>query len=99
MFQVEFDGEVITIDPASLVPEEWSQVALELGGFALRTGIEPDVEVKAAAVALVVLRRHPSRAGLSFSALVVAEDVTPAPSPFDGLPPEQQLRLLAEMGA
>lgn len=91
MFDIEFQGEQFTIDPDSLVADEWVQVAFELGAFAMRTGIEPDVEVKAAAVALIVLRRHPARAALAFAALVAAPDVERAPSPLDGMTVEQQL--------
>jgi len=97
VFDIEFNGTTHTVDPDSLVAEEWRQVALELGAFAMRTGIEPDVEVKAAAVALLVLRRLPSYSDLPFVAVVAADEVEAAPSPFDGLPLEQQIRLLAGM--
>lgn len=98
MFDIEFNGEAHTIDPGSLVADEWQQVALELGAFALSTGVEPDVEVKAAAVALVVLRRLPAHAGLPFSALVEAPSLHEQPL-FVDLSPAQQLHLLVGMSA
>ena len=91
MFEIEFRDGRYPVDPDTLVTDEWTQVALELAEFAMRTGIEPDTDVKAAAVALIVLRRLPRFADLAFSALVDAPDVERAPSPIDGMTPEQQL--------
>ena len=91
MFDIEFRGALHTVDPVSLVVDEWTQVAVELGAFAMRTGIEPDVEVKAAAVALIVLRRDPRYGALPFAELVDAPDVVRVSSPFDTMTLEQQL--------
>lgn len=97
MFEIEFEGQVVTVDPESLVREEWGQVALELGAFAMHAGVDPDDEVKAAAVALIVLRRRPQFAAVPFSAFVTAPPVETRRSLVEDLPLEQQLDLLQRM--
>ena len=94
MFQIDFRNDLYAVDPDSLVHDEWNQVAIELGTFAMRTGIEPDLEVKAAAVALIVVRRDPRFGSLPFSEFVEAPDVQRERSAFDDLTVEQQIAVL-----
>ena len=67
--------------------------------FAMRTGVDPDVEVKSAAVALIVLRRLPQFGALPFSELVDAPDAVRQPSPLDDMTLEQQVEFMSRMAA
>lgn len=100
--RVGVDGRVgthgpvsVTVDVESLVADEWALVAASLADYAMATGVEPDVEVKAAAVALQVIRRDPTLAGVAFGDLVQINEYRPGWSSdtLAGLDGAQRLEL------
>ena len=99
--RVGVDGRVgthgpatVAVDVESLVADEWAMVAVELAGYAVAAGVEPDVEVKAAAVALQVIRRDPTLADVTFGDLVRIENPrSDGEAALASLDAEQQLRI------
>lgn len=57
--EVEFDGEILSIDLDGFVPDELSEIAMTLAEYAFHYQADPTMEIKAAAVALQAIRRNP----------------------------------------
>lgn len=97
MFEIEYAGKIYKIDPESLMPEEMGQLGLDQCTYVLSAGVEPDAEVKAALVALQVLRRQPQLSTLEIEDIIEWEPVTP----IDADDPRMDItdELLAQMAA
>lgn len=81
MFEIEFDGIKWLIEPDSLLTDELNLVALDLGWYALHTAIEPGVEVKAAAIALRIIQRHPRYSDLRLADVIDCPEAERQPLP------------------
>jgi hypothetical protein len=100
MLTIEFAGVTHDIDPDSLIVDEWRQVTLDLAEITIGTGIEPDAEVKAAVVALQVLRRcHPHLTVADVVRIDEPAEQIDLTAVLEALPPEQRMPyLVAALG-